>query len=122
MHNNMKIWILMRTFQFIPQLVINLFPLIGTGWVWSFEDVSCASEIGYNKWRYYDPQSNEFIDAENTFSFTCVSSDCCLECTDFPNDDPPYDGTVFAFDIITENGKKTIEILYKTFYVFFTIF
>ena len=84
---------------------IYFFP-IGSGWVWSYENVSCASDIGYNKWTYYDPETNGFEHAGNTLSFTCVSSDCCLECTDFPNDEPPYGGTVYAFDVITENGKS----------------
>ena len=31
---------------------------------------------------------------------------CCLDCTDFPNDIPPYAGTVWEMDVITENGKN----------------
>ena len=31
---------------------------------------------------------------------------CCLDCTDFPNDTPPYSGTVWEMDVITENGKN----------------
>ena len=74
----------------------NLNPQIGTGWVWSRENVSCASDIGYNKWTYYDPETNGFKEAADTFSFACVLSDCCLECTDFPNDEPPYAPSDFS--------------------------
>ena len=88
---------------------------LGTAWAWSQKDKTCPSDIGYNNWKYYDTSAgNEVKNAKNTLSFTCISSptptpppsECCLDCTYFPNDNPPYQGTAWELNVITNKGKE----------------
>ena len=72
----------------------------------------CPSDVGYNNWIYYDTSTNEFKNAEDTLAISCISNECCLDCTDFPNDTPPYGGTVWEIDVITEKGKIPVTRIY----------
>ena len=89
-----------------------IYPFLGTGWAWSGVNVSCPSEVGYDNWIYYDTSANEFKNAEDTLAISCISNECCLDCTDFPNDTPPYSGTVWEIDVITEKGKIPVTMMY----------
>ena len=92
--------------------VLTIYQFLGSGWAWSGVNVSCPSDVGYNNWIYYDTTTNEFKNAEDTLAISCISNECCLDCTDFPNDTPPYDGTVWEIDVITEKGKIPVTRIY----------
>ena len=98
--------------HFLDNFTLFLEFFIGSGWVWSGVNVSCPSDVGYNNWIYYDKSTNEFKNAEDTLAISCISNECCLDCTDFPNDTPPYGGTVWEIDVITEKGKIPVTRIY----------
>ena len=81
----------------------NQFP--GQIKVWSSLSVPCPSNAG--NWIYYDTKQNTYKNVEDTLAVSCVSNEsCCLDCTDFPNDSPPYCVMSWDMNIITENGKN----------------
>ena len=75
--------------------------------VWSSSSVSCPSNIGSNSWFYYDLKQKKYLNVEDTLAVSCDSNEsCCLGCTDFQNDSPPYCVMTWDMDVITENGKN----------------
>ena len=77
--------------------------------VWSWSSVSCPSNIDIRwSWMYYDTKEKKYKYVGDTLAVSCVSKEsCCLwDCTDFPNDSPPYCVMTWDMDVITENGKN----------------
>ena len=77
--------------------------------VWSWSKVSCPSNIDIRwSWMYYDTKEKKQKYVGDTLAVSCVSKEsCCLwDCTDFPNDSPPYCVMSWDMNIITEKGKN----------------